>query len=587
MTKNTVFALGGVLVVGCALFWFLDSSARGPEDVDPSGAGRDPIGTTARGGDPQAGRGSAADARGPDRVALDVGSPSDVPAARRVTLLCRDAQSRAPLRGVLAWNTKSRRNVGQSDDHGRLVLDGASSGQCILHGDGYLATLLPAELQVLLREKKSADVLVYSDRYSIPLDIVAEWPRGVSPMPFQFWLRPSQRVVEGAGFPTARLGMGAHVPLPLQRAWEQHRALVGQFESGVVWHLERQLLPHQAPGDRPLRVRLTDAIDYELRAHTNTGLVGRGHVRVKARGENIAHIVFAAGLGLEVVVTSQGGAPIEGAFVRAFHRGDPGLPSPDARTDAGGVARLVGFSGGQSIRVEARAPGFEDAATDVEVQPKTPAKIQLRAIATAEHVAVVRELGSHKPLAGVVALLGDPAEPSMRATSDAKGRVRLRVPKRGQHVLTLQLKGYVDRQELLDADSRSLPADFDLLPADRSKQRKLRLICIVRGQVQRAGKPLANATVLLSPWVDAKGRPAADAMSVDGLRPIGAHAPHRTVLRGDRPEASLHTITDADGRFELCATSPGRALLMAVRGKFVIKREVFLQLGKLLEMDLR
>lgn len=507
----------------------------------------------------------------------------DLPASVRplegAVLWCLDAENRGPIAGVRAWDTQQSRNVGISDDEGRLDLERTAAGFLILHQEGCLATLLPRPVQTALAERNEAEVEIYRDRLSIALDVRAVWPpEHRSSQPFSLLLVPLDPAPE-TGFPQARLA-GRAMPRELRQAWEKHRLLVSQVrQPGSYWHLGKQLLPYRMPPDGG-RVLCAEDRAYQLRAYAAPGLYARQEIRLRAHGPNAAVLRFQRGSVMRFRVLGVGGAPLAGARVQLVVT-DADQEQLQRTTSGGGLAAFDGLVPGDPIRVTVTAEGYERHEAVLQVAA-TEHAVQLAQPAFLQHTIVVREKKSRKPVRGVAATVGNPLQPVARIESDAAGMLRLRLVKGEQRLLTLRKEGFLEYQEMLDPSDGPLPSEVEIVPQARERQLSLGLIGAVTGVIREQGKPLAGAVVTLTPWMDDKGRLADDSMPALGFVPLEGPIPkRRLVIRGLRPKIASRAITDAEGRFELYSESAGRAhvvWLSTARGGG--KREVWIVLGK-------
>ena len=507
-------------------------------------------------------------------------------------LTCVDRETSRPLAGVRVFDGKSDRPVGRSDAAGRVELKSVAPGFLFVFGDGYLAAPLDDATQLALANEGKATMLVWRDVYTMPVAIDPVWPEatgGSRPTSFAFVCAPAPGEHEREGIPIARLGSGVAVTQELRNTWIKHSFLVAQLPRDECdYHLGGQPLPHQVAA-KGGRIRFADAIRYRLRALTKDGLVARSELRVLPRGEQRVELRFARGLRQALRIVDPSGAGVAGVQCVVSFVDVPQDPPRSLQSDNEGRVRLEGLVRGDKLELDLRALGFNPRKTQVVVDGKEQ-RVELGVRPVVRHRLRLVERGSQRAIAGAELFLGNPAKPSVRATSDKEGRATLPLQRGEERVLTVRKKGFVTYREVLALDRGvPLPDRIELLPSARDRQVELRVIAGVHGQVLIGGKPRMGVVVALLPWTDKDGKPTADAMQPAGFAKIADNDPNtgRMRLGGFAPKTQLEAQTDKDGRFELWSASAGRAALCVYGLKREYKREIFVRLGKRQKVEVR
>jgi hypothetical protein len=477
-----------------------------------------------------------------------VGKPDHQP----FQLCLKDAVTGVFLEGAEVLDHRTQKVLGYTDKEGCLSLKGLDPGVLILHCPGYFLSLVPEKARKMGREGRNVLVSLFRDSNSVPIVVRTKWPKNTPPPKGRLRIRIDRFGPSGVGersFPTARFGQGSQVSPEARNAWEQHVLLVGSALLDEGWFLGGYggiSLPPKGG-----RINFPHRGKFLLRARDDSGEYwSKATIKISGNDQDPLILDFTKGRTLSLFILNPRRDPVPGArVVLTFPRETTG-GRYEGLSDEKGFVQLQGIAEVQGGRLEVLAPDFKVKKVELPVLSKTTKSILMDPLPSETVSFIVQEIQSHKPLAGVEILVGNPAHPTQRVFSDSRGRVSIKLIPGQIRNLTFHKKAYLTYGELLEILPGSPPPRiFEMVPEEPEAQRKLGLVALIKGTiVNRRGKPLKGASVFL-------------AVEGDGFTRVQG-ALSRRVVRGAIPKSITRSTSDAQGKFLLVATNGGKARLI-------------------------
>ena len=467
-------------------------------------------------------------------------------------LCLKDAITGVLLKGGEVLDNRTQKSLGRTNKDGCLSLKGLDPGVLIIHCPGYFLSLVPENARQVGRSGGRVQVSLFPASAASFIEVRTVWPKNAPPPKGRLRIRVDRfgapRVGERS-YPTARFGEGSQVSPEARRAWQNHTLLAGSVPLDEGWFLGGYGGVSLPPDGG--RINFPHRGKFLLRARDDSGNYWAKAI-VQINGPDQAPLVlhFAKGGTLSLQIKDPHGRPVPGARVAlTFPRESTGGRYEDL-SDKRGRVQLQGIAENQGGHLEVYAPDYKVKKVELPILPKSTQDVLMEPLPSQTVSFIVQEIRSHKALAGVQVLVGNPAHPHQTSKSDDRGRVKIRLIPGQVRNLTIRKEGYLTYGELLQVSPGSpLPRIFELIPSDPEAQRKLGLVALIKGRITNSrGQPLSGASVYL-------------AIEGDGFIRVN-NVLTRKVVRGGVPKSVTQVRSDAKGNFLLVAANGGKARLI-------------------------